>query len=132
MSNLKQIRDNLAHVKVLYVEDEEQVREMTVSFFEKIFTQVDSAVDGQDGLNLFKENKYDLVISDLKMPKMDGRTMLAQIKELDKDVVLFVMTASDSNIDASSTVCDVYMHKPIELQDFIEAIEPLQEKLKNR
>ena len=130
MSQLQQIRKDLSHLNVLYVEDEDQVREMTIEFLKKIFLRVDSAVDGQEGLDMFKEDKYDLVITDLKMPRMDGRTMLRNIKELDKDVVLFVMTASDSNIDASTTVCDVYMNKPIQINKFIKALEPIQERLK--
>ena len=132
MNKLQQIRENLAHVKVLYVEDEDQVRDMTVKFLEKMFMHIDKAVDGQDGLDLFKENQYDLVITDLKMPRMDGRTMLAKIKELDTDAILFVMTASDSNIDMSETVSDIYMHKPIDINDFIEAVESIQTRLQNR
>lgn len=129
MSKLKQIHDNMSHLNVLYVEDELQVRDMTVQFLTKIFTNVDSAVDGQEGLDLFKKNKYDIVISDLKMPRMNGRELLAKIKELDKDVVLFVMTASDSNIDVTSTVCDAYLNKPVMISEFIAALEPLQDRL---
>ena len=132
MTSLKLIRDNISHLNVLYVEDENQVRDMTLQFLKKIFINVDSAVDGQDGLDLFKEKKYDIVISDLKMPRMNGRDMLSKIKELDKDVILFVMTASDSRIDVSSTVCDVYLNKPVMISDFIKAVEPLQDKFRKK
>ena len=132
MTSLKLIRDNISHLNVLYVEDENQVRDMTVQFLKKIFINVDSAVDGQDGLDLFKEKKYDIVITDLKMPRMNGRDMLSKIKELDKEVLLFVMTASDSKIDVSSTVCDVYLNKPVMISDFIKAVEPLQDKFRKK
>lgn len=129
MSNLKQMHENMSHLNVLYVEDESEVRGVTIQFLKKIFTNVDSAIDGQDGLEFFQKNKYDIVISDLKMPRMDGREMLSKIRELDKDVLLFVMTASDSKIDVSTTVCDAYLNKPVMISDFIEALEPLQDRL---
>ena len=132
MTSLKQIRESIAHVKVLYVEDEDEVRSMTMQFLKKIFTHVDSAVDGQEGLDLFKENDYDMVITDLKMPRMNGRVMLSEIKELDKDVVLLVMTASDSRMDVTETVCDGYLNKPVLISEFIEIIEPLKDRLQKK
>ena len=130
MTNLKEMRESFVHTNVLYVEDEIEVNKMTVKFLEKIFTHVDSAVDGQEGLEFFIKNKYDLVITDLKMPRMGGREMLKKIKELDKDVVLFVMTASDSHVDISTTICDAYLNKPMVISDFIAALSPLEDRLK--
>lgn len=129
MSDLKQIRENMKSIKVLYAEDEIEVQKQTLQFFQKIFQNVDTASNGMEGLELFEKNGYDLVITDLKMPKMDGREMLAKIHEINKDTVLMVMTASDSNIDASKTVCDAYLYKPISFVEFVEAFEPLQDRL---
>lgn len=129
MSDLKQIRENMKSIRILYAEDEEVVREQTLQFLKKIFQNVDIAENGLEGLELFKKNHYDLVITDLKMPKMNGRDMLNQIHEIDKDVVLIVMTASDSNIDATQTASDAYLYKPISFVEFIDALSHLQERL---
>ena len=129
MSDLRQIRENMKSVKVLYAEDEPEVQEQTLQFLKKVFKDVDSASNGLEGLELFEKNGYDLVITDLKMPKMNGRDMLSKIHEIDKDAVLVVMTASDSNIDATQTVCDAYLYKPISFTEFVEVLEPLQERL---
>ena len=129
MGDLKQIRDNMKSIKVLYAEDEKEVREQTLEFFRKIFQHVDSAQNGIEGLELFKKNRYDLVITDLKMPKMGGREMLTQIHDIDKDTVFIVMTASDSNIDATQTIADAYLYKPVSFVEFVKAFEPLQDKL---
>ncbi|MBA3025386.1 MAG: response regulator [Sulfurimonas sp.] len=129
MNKLQQLQNDLATARVLYVEDEEEVRIMTLTFFNNIFTHVDSAANGEEGLELFKKKPYALVITDLNMPKIDGREMLKQIRELDKDTVLIIMTASDSNIDASEIVCDAYMNKPVRFLEFIETLEPLKEKI---
>ena len=63
------------------------------------------------------------------MPRMDGREMLKQIHELNKDTVLIVTTATDSDIDATLTVCDAYMNKPIQFMEFIEILETLKNKI---
>ncbi|MEA3373518.1 MAG: response regulator [Campylobacterota bacterium] len=132
MSKLQQLQESMGALKVLYVEDEEGVREQTLIFLKKIFKNIDSASNGEEGLERFKEKAYDLVISDLKMPKMNGREMLRQIHELDKDAVLIVMTASDSNMDASETVSDAYLKKPVMFMDFVEVLESMKERLQKR
>jgi CheY-like chemotaxis protein len=129
MSEIKELRDSINSVKVLYAEDEDEVRTQTVVFLKKIFQNVDSAVNGLEALEMFKTNNYDLVITDLKMPKMNGRELLQKIHDIDKDVVLIVMTASDSNIDATTTACNAYLHKPVTLTDLLEALKPLKDKL---
>lgn len=129
MNKLQQLHQDFNLVNVLYVEDEEGVREETLLFLKRIFANIDSAVNGEEGLELFKEGNYDLVITDLKMPKMNGRDMLDAMHELNKDVAVIVMTASDSNMDASQTKCDVYLFKPVMFMDFIQKLETLKSKL---
>ncbi len=131
-SRLEKLRTNMKEVKVLYVEDEENVRAQTLIFLKKIFTNIESASDGEEGLSLFKKNRYSLIITDLKMPKMNGREMLEHIRILDQDTIFIVMTASDSNIDASETISDAYMHKPVMFMEFIEQLEGLRERLTKR
>ncbi|MDO8455152.1 MAG: response regulator [Sulfurimonas sp.] len=129
MSNFKQLREDLSPICVLYVEDEEKIRDETLKFLKKIFSCVDSAINGEEGLKLFKEKEYRLVIADLKMPKMNGREMLSKIRELNENTVSIVMSASDSNIDMTTTVCDAYMNKPVEFMEFIKTLESLRNKL---
>ena len=129
MNRLQKLHDDLAGINVLYVEDEDEVRVMTIDFLNNIFTNIDSASNGREGLNLFREKPYSIVITDIKMPKMGGREMLNEIRELDKDAVLIVMTASDSDTDASEIICDAYMNKPVKFMEFIEALEPLMDKI---
>lgn len=129
MNRLQKLHDDLAGINVLYVEDEDEVRVMTIDFLNNIFTNIDSASNGREGLNLFREKPYSIVITDIKMPKMGGREMLNEIRELDKDAVLIVMTASDSDSDASEIICDAYMNKPVKFMEFIEALEPLMDKI---
>lgn len=129
MSRLKKLHENLSRVKVLYVEDEDDVRAETLLFLGRLFDDVSSAVNGEDGLGMFMKNSYDLVVTDLKMPKMDGHDMLSKIHALNKETVLIVMTASDSNMDVTQTQCDAYLYKPVMMMDFVEALESLEDKI---
>jgi len=129
MNKLQQLRQDFHSINVLYVEDENGVREETLLFLNRIFDNIDTAKNGEEGLDLFQKGNYDLIITDLKMPKMNGRDMLDAIHKLDKDMTAMVMTASDSNIDASQTKCDVYLYKPVMFMDFVEKLESLKSKL---
>lgn len=132
MGDFQELRKKLKDVNVLYVEDEKSVREETVRFLKKIFENVDSASNGEEGLSLFNKNNYQLVISDLKMPKMGGREMMSKIREINKKVVLIVMSAADSNVDITSVICDEYVYKPVIFVEFLKTLESLSYKILNQ
>ena len=84
-------------LKVLYVEDNEQARESTVSLLSNIFSNIEVGVDGKDGLEKFKEQKFDLVITDINMPIMNGLEMIEEIKKIDKDIPVIIISAHSEN-----------------------------------
>ena len=130
MNRLQQLRNDIGHLNVLYVEDEDGVREETLLFLQRIFSNITPAINGEEGLDLFKNNSYNLVITDLKMPKMNGRDMLDKIHSLNKEVVLIVMTASDSKMDVTHTKCDAYLNKPVMFMEFVDTLESLEDRFK--
>ncbi len=95
MNNLKELQ-NLAHgFKILYVEDNEALRKNAAKLLRKFFTHVDLAEDGEVGLALFKKEHHHLVITDIKMPKMDGMTLIQHIKRIRPETKSIVMSAFD-------------------------------------
>jgi two-component system response regulator AtoC len=78
---------------VLVIDDKESVRQMLSKTLETEGYEVDVARDGIDGLRKAKEKRFDLVLTDLKLPKMDGLEVLSSMKELDSDIAVIVMTA---------------------------------------
>ncbi len=78
---------------VLVIDDKESVRQMLSKTLESEGYEVDVARDGMDGLRKAKEKRFDLVLTDLKLPQMDGLEVLSSMKELDPDLSVIVMTA---------------------------------------
>lgn len=81
-------------LSVLYVEDSKIVREFTRRFFELIFSNVEVAYDGEEGLKKFQDNpSFDIVITDIVMPNLDGVQMVKEIKKINPNVLLIVISA---------------------------------------
>ena len=102
---------------ILYVEDEDGVRKGFMKTLNRYAKEVYEARDGQEGLELYKKYKPDIVISDIKMPRMNGIEMSRAIKEIDKDQSIIITTAhSESNylLEAISLQLCGYILKPVD------------------
>jgi DNA-binding NtrC family response regulator len=78
---------------ILVIEDKDSMREMLSKTLEAEGYEVEVVGDGESGLEKSREKKYDVVLSDLKLPKMDGIEVLSSLKEMDSDVSVILMTA---------------------------------------
>ena len=86
----------LKNLICLYVEDEEQIRESFTLMIKRYFKEVITAKNGQEGFEKFKKHSPDIVISDIRMPVMDGIKMVTEIKSLKPDsFVIFITAFSD-------------------------------------
>jgi len=87
------------NLRVLYVEDSEIVRESTCDILDQYFDAFDIATNGEDGLQKYKQfyeehhTFYDIVITDINMPKMNGIEMIKLILEMDPETNIIVMSA---------------------------------------
>ncbi len=118
MDDIKKLKETINHLRVLFVDDEEQIRKMTGMFFEKFFKDVIICIDGQDGLDTFKkDNNFDIVIADIQMPKMDGITMVKKIKEIKPNIFTIFITASRGEKDCDDSLYDLYITKPISYEN---------------
>ena len=86
--------------KILLVDDENSLREMLSILLQREGYQVENAADGAAALTLAQENNYDLIISDIQMPKMTGIDLLRQLREVENDVTVIMMTAFSSTEEA--------------------------------
>lgn len=132
--------DVLKRVNILYVEDEDEVRSLTTNILKSLVGNLVEACNGQEGLDIFKKHQssedesikpFDLIITDINMPKMDGLTMLKHIHEIEDDLPSIITTAhNDADFLRESINQKVrgYVNKPLNLRDLIDniviAIEP--------
>jgi two-component system, NtrC family, nitrogen regulation response regulator NtrX len=86
--------------KILIIDDEKSIRYTLRDILEYEKYQVDEAKDGEEGLEMIIKNDYDVVLCDIKMPKMDGLELLAKVAELDKDPQ-FIMISAHGNIETA-------------------------------
>ncbi len=125
----------LKNMKVLYVEDEEEILEQMTFFLKKRVGQLVVAKDGKEGLKAFKENKPDIIISDLRMPYMDGLSMAREIRKI-SDVPIIITTAfSDKEIILKAVDIGIenYVVKPLDARELVNimsktAIKVLRDK----
>jgi len=125
MEQIKNIINITQDLNLLYVEDNKNSMKSSILFFEEFFNNIITAVDGEDGLEMFKTNKVDLIITDLNMPKLNGLKMIEQIKKIDSDVSIIILTAFNETIFFLESIklgVDAYLLKPIDLDKFLIAI----------
>ena len=119
-------QDFLRTLTVLYVEDEEEVRNALTHYLRRRFARVDSAANGFEGLELFESGRQNVVITDIKMPGMDGLQMAAAIKTIVEDVPVIVITAyneTDYFLRAIEIGVDRYVKKPVNPDELMEAVQ---------
>jgi|GEM_PF-348148 len=118
--------------KVLYVEDNKKARESTLLMFDNFFEDITVAVNGYEGLEKFKQNKelkkelqFNIIISDINMPKMNGIDMIKEIRDIDSMIDIIIMSAySDKSYLAEAIKLNLvgYLYKPIEFDEFINIL----------
>jgi YesN/AraC family two-component response regulator len=112
-------------ISVLYAEDEAITREEISLFLKRRVRDVVVARDGKEGLELFRRLKPDLVITDIRMPVMDGLRMARTIRGENKAALIIVTTAhSDASymLDAIDVGVDQYVVKPVSIERLAGAV----------
>jgi diguanylate cyclase (GGDEF)-like protein len=113
-------------VRVLYVEDDEDIAQEVIEFLSYRVLKVYYAKDGEDAYNIYKTKKIDLLITDIQMPKMNGLELIEKIREQKSLMPVIVTTAySDNNflLESINLGVDGYLLKPLDLKTMYETIE---------
>jgi len=128
------INPYLKNLTCLYVEDDDFIRESFVLMIKRYFKEVFVAENGKIGLELYQKHNPDIIISDIRMPVMDGIEMAKKIKEINPNAyVIFVTAFSDSEYLKAAIELGVegYLNKPIDRNLLIKKLNFLAEYIKN-
>ena len=120
--------------KILIGEDEIDIREGISEYLSEVGYDVMVAEDGQEGIDLFKSNEFDLVLLDIMLPKINGFGVLSQIREI-SDVPVMMLTAMTddySQIMSFNEKADDYITKPFSVVVLHKRIEALQRRIQGR
>jgi DNA-binding NtrC family response regulator len=107
-------------VRVLVVDDEQLVRDLLVSYLTSLGFVVETAQDGVEGLEKYAQGDFDLVMTDLSMPNMDGIELVKQIRETDDEAVILMITGYPTigtAVEAIKQGATDYITKPFTLDE---------------
>ncbi|HPH86311.1 MAG TPA: sigma-54 dependent transcriptional regulator [Ferruginibacter sp.] len=116
---------------ILIIDDEKAIRKTLSEILSFEGYKIDEAADGEEGLKRFSEKNYDLVLCDIKMPKIDGIEFLEKAKEINADVPI-IMISGHGNIDTAVEAVKKgafdYISKPPDLNRLLITLRNAAEK----
>ena len=133
--NVIKLKEYASVCSVLYVEDDELIREQTKDFLKRFFPDVDTAVDGQDGLTKYDQKDYDIIISDINMPNLNGIEMIEAIKEINYEQHIVVTSAYNDSEHLQKLInlnIDKFVEKPFNNKQFLYVIYRISHEIYNK
>jgi two-component system nitrogen regulation response regulator NtrX len=116
---------------ILVIDDEKSIRKALTEILITEGYKVDEAVDGLEGYNLIKSKSYDCVLSDIKMPKLDGLELLARLQKENIDIPIIMISghgSTDTAVEAVKNGAFDYISKPLDLNRLLITIRNALDK----
>jgi DNA-binding NtrC family response regulator len=114
-------------VEILLVDDEQDVRASLSGFLSKLGHRVTGAANGLEGLREFHSRPFDLVITDIRMPGMDGLELLQRVKEIERSPVDMIVITGHGDVDNAIKALKYgafdYLQKPVNVRELAITIE---------
>ena len=107
-------------MRLLLVEDEKRLSDALAAILRKKGYQVDTALDGETGLDMAAEGTYDLLILDRMLPKRDGLSILREVRAMGYGMPVLFLTAKDTTddrVEGLDAGADDYLVKPFDTPD---------------
>ncbi|MBF0344404.1 MAG: sigma-54-dependent Fis family transcriptional regulator [Nitrospirae bacterium] len=125
------MKDSKDKGKILVVEDEKSMNDILMMLLEGEGYEVVSAYDGSQGIDAIKKDIFDIVITDIKMPKQDGFAVLRSVKETSPETIVLMVTAfgtTEDAIDAMKLGAYDYINKPFKIDEIRLIVKNALEK----
>ncbi|MEA3290460.1 MAG: PAS domain S-box protein [Campylobacterota bacterium] len=118
--------DNYEDINILYVEDEPSVIQFVKILFKKNkIKNVEYALNGKEALEIYKKDKYDIVMTDMMMPVMDGFELIENIKSVNQDQIFIMVTGLENKEDLIRAITlrvNYFIEKPLNPKKFINIV----------
>ena len=117
--------------RILIIDDEKSIRNTLREILEYEKYEVDEAKDGEEGLSFIAKNEYDVVLCDIKMPKMDGMEVLEKAVEMGKETQFIMVSAHgtiDTAVEATKKGAYDFIQKPPDLNRLLLAVRNAMDK----
>ena len=124
-SDIALLKEKTKNLSVLYVEDEEYIRNKTVYLLNKLFQSIEVASDGKEGLDKYLKGDYDIVITDIVMPHMDGLELINNIQKKDSNQSVIIMSAlTEPELIDKAKALNIknFIDKPININQLIDVL----------
>ncbi|MFA5405585.1 MAG: response regulator, partial [Ignavibacteria bacterium] len=111
--------------KILIVDDEQNILDVLTLVLSSEKYEVDASLDGFSAIEKVRKNRYDLVLLDIKMPRMDGLEVLEKIKEIDKSLIVIMISGHgtfETAVEATKKGAYNFIQKPPDLEELKIAI----------
>jgi len=105
--------------RILVIDDDREVANVLVSYLTRMGYEASAAYLGAEGIERFESGDFQMVITDMKMPDMDGMEVLSTVKSIDKNAVVLVITGYatiDSAVEAIKAGAYDFISKPVDLK----------------
>jgi DNA-binding response OmpR family regulator len=125
----------MEEIKILLVEDEKKIADTLSKGLKELNYHVETAYDGKIGLRLFEAGSFNLVISDINLPGINGYDLVKTIRSRNQHVPIILLTAlsaTDDKIEGFDAGADDYLVKPFEFKELVVRISALLKRTMNQ
>jgi len=138
MTHTKELIKYAKELSILFVEDHDELRENTSEILNSFFKNVSSAENGEVALELYKQSftsnsgKYDIILSDIKMPKINGVELTKKVYQLNDEQLIIIMSAYDDSkylLPLINLGIEQFIKKPIDFQELLEVLLNTSKKI---
>jgi DNA-binding response OmpR family regulator len=125
----------MEEIKILLVEDEKKIADTLSKGLKELDYHIETAYDGKIGLRLFESGRFNLVITDINLPGMNGYDLCKAIRSRNQHIPIIMLTAlsaTDDKIEGFDSGADDYLVKPFEFKELLARIRALLKRTMNQ
>lgn len=133
-NNKKSFKIILKHLNILYIEDEKNIRENISKTLDLLVNKVFSLENIKDAVEILRDNRIDIIISDINLPKANGIDFIKKVREINFNIPVILLTAyteKDYLLEATKLKLVDYLIKPIDFNILSEALLKASQEIIN-